>query len=137
MLGLPFSPADPWQRPTAVTFPREVPLQILAGPGSGKTRVLTARVAYLVQHWGLAPWEITAVTFTNKAAQEMRKRLNRLLGDDVAGRLVLGGLRRRALGDARAERRVDRDVSCDLRGVPPETWSGHRPAQQLFHHGQR
>lgn len=75
---------------TAVAFPREIPLQILAGPGSGKTRVLTARVAYLVQHWGLQPWEITAVTFTNKAAQEMRKRLNVLLGEELAGKLILG-----------------------------------------------
>lgn len=46
----------------AVTYPKDNPLQILAGPGSGKTRVLTARVAYLVHYWGLKPWEITAVS---------------------------------------------------------------------------
>jgi DNA helicase-2/ATP-dependent DNA helicase PcrA len=100
----------------AVTYPKDNPLQILAGPGSGKTRVLTARVAYLVHYWGLKPYEITAVsynqgprlrnvldivlmfvsgllrqvTFTNKAAQEMRKRLNVLLGPGTASRLILG-----------------------------------------------
>ncbi|KAI9632622.1 P-loop containing nucleoside triphosphate hydrolase protein [Dioszegia hungarica] len=74
----------------AVTADPAVPLQILAGPGSGKTRVLTSRVAYLVQHHKLFPHQITAVTFTNKAANEMRKRLEKLLGPKLAGGLVLG-----------------------------------------------
>jgi DNA helicase-2/ATP-dependent DNA helicase PcrA len=67
-----------------------VPLQILAGPGSGKTRVLTSRVAHLVRRHGLSPRHITAVTFTNKAANEMRKRLQALLGPAEAAQLVLG-----------------------------------------------
>ncbi|KIR82250.1 DNA helicase II/ATP-dependent DNA helicase PcrA [Cryptococcus gattii EJB2] len=74
----------------AVIANPSTPLQILAGPGSGKTRVLTCRVAYLVQHYKYSPNEIVAVTFTNKSANEMRKRLQKLLGDKQADQLVLG-----------------------------------------------
>jgi DNA helicase-2/ATP-dependent DNA helicase PcrA len=73
-------PLNPRQR--AAVEHGDGPLAVLAGAGTGKTRVLTHRVVRLIQH-GADPWRVLAVTFTNKAASEMRTRLRELLGDDA------------------------------------------------------
>ncbi|OJK01223.1 hypothetical protein ASPACDRAFT_25984 [Aspergillus aculeatus ATCC 16872] len=74
---------------TAVTSPASV-LQVLAPPGSGKTKTLTARVAYLLAHHNYRPQDVICCTFTIKASREMRERLTKLIGEDLQKRLLLG-----------------------------------------------
>ena len=66
------------------------PLAIVAGPGTGKTRTLTVRIARLIEKMGVAPSSILAVTFTNRAAEEMRERLDELLGTERSTRIAVG-----------------------------------------------
>ncbi len=123
---------DPEQR-EAVTY-GEGPLLVVAGAGSGKTRVLTYRIAWLLASGRAKPHNILAVTFTNKAAREMAERVERLLGGSLAGgfvgtfhRFALGllrqypdrvGLPRRfAIADEDEQRRVVEQVLKEL-GIP-------------------
>ncbi|CAE7208366.1 hypothetical protein P3342_011070 [Pyrenophora teres f. teres] len=74
---------------SAVTSPANV-VQVLAPPGSGKTKTLTARVAYHINHERLQPWNIIVCTFTIKAAREMKERIKGFVGDKLEAKLILG-----------------------------------------------
>ncbi|MHB8777923.1 MAG: ATP-dependent helicase [Anaerolineales bacterium] len=79
---------NPQQR-KAVTA-ADGPVLIVAGPGSGKTRVLTQRIAWLIANEGIRPWQIIAVTFTNKAAKEMDQRVKAMLNEQTTEGMLLG-----------------------------------------------
>ncbi len=102
---------NPAQRQAVETI--DGPLLIVAGPGSGKTRVITHRVAYLIKVYGISPYHIIAVTFTNKAAREMAERLEKLLGQ-TAEALTLGTFHAIC---ARILRREGKAIGLDSRFV--------------------
>ncbi|HEY63354.1 MAG TPA: UvrD-helicase domain-containing protein [Caldilineae bacterium] len=83
----PLDALNPQQREAVQCI--DAPLIIVAGPGTGKTRTLTVRIAYLIQERGVDPESVLAITFTNKAAGEMAERLAGLLGQDVASRITI------------------------------------------------
>ena len=78
---------NPEQR--AAVLCTDAPLVIVAGPGTGKTRTLTVRIAHLILEGQVAPESVLAITFTNKAAGEMQERLSGLLGNEIAGRVTI------------------------------------------------
>ena len=85
--AIPPAALNPAQR--AAVLCTDVPLIIVAGPGTGKTRTLTARIAHLIQEKGVAPEAVLAITFTNKAAAEMVERLQKSVGAETAARITI------------------------------------------------
>jgi DNA helicase-2/ATP-dependent DNA helicase PcrA len=133
-------PLNPEQR-AAVTH-GEGPLLILAGAGSGKTRVLTHRIAYLIRDLNVPASAILAVTFTNKAAREMRERLDRLVGKERLAELTVGTFHAFC---ARLLRRegptvgIDRSFAiydeADQRAVLRQAMTDTNASERIFHPG--
>ncbi len=100
------------------------PLLILSGAGSGKTRVITHRIAYLIKHHRISPFRILAVTFTNKAAKEMKQRLDTLVEDSVSHELWV------ATFHSTCARILRRDI--EKLGTPAESGSGSRSTDHVY-----
>ena len=91
------------QQQLAAVVCSDGPMRVAAGPGTGKTRVLTARIAHLVEEQGVAPQRVLAVTFTNKAARELRERITALIGPDGAESITMGTFHSLCLAMLRAD----------------------------------
>lgn len=104
MRSTDLSQLNPQQRAAVVHVGS--PLLVLAGAGSGKTRVITHKIAYLIRECGIAPRHIAAITFTNKAAREMRERAARLLGRDEGKGLTVSTFHTLGLAILRSEHRL-------------------------------
>ena len=90
------------------------PLLVLAGAGSGKTRVITRKIAHLVRHCGMDPRHIAAVTFTNKAAREMRERVAKLMDGGTTAGLRVSTFHTLGLNILRRELEAGQRVQVDL-----------------------
>ena len=91
--------------------------RIIAGPGSGKTRVLTSRVEYLIKEKECKPWEMVVITFSNKAARELQDRLAVLLGAKLASQVIAGALLVAKADHAQSKQNMVPNCECDLLDV--------------------
>ena len=103
---------NPEQRKAVETI--EGPLLVLAGAGTGKTRVLTTRLAHIIRTGRAKPWQTLCVTFTNKAAREMRERAMNLIGNEGEGLRWLGTFN--SISAQILRRHAERPVSGSERG---------------------